>query len=69
MLKLLTQFAGTLLADALYFLYHECGCCGIRRFDVQRRQGTDIITGQPLRDSYGVLCNDCFHDLHMESPE
>lgn len=50
------------LEDAQSLLYPECGCCGRRQWDVQRREGDDNA-GYSLREIYGVLCDDCYHEL------
>jgi hypothetical protein len=53
------------LEEALSLLYPECGCCGRRLWDVQRREGEDL-GGYSMRDVYGVLCDDCYQDLRND---
>jgi len=62
------KIATMVLQDTVSMLYCECGCCGTRRFDVQRRNGKDSFSELSLRDVYGSLCDDCYSIL-KESEE
>lgn len=63
--KLLNKFE-ILSDDIKSLVYVECGCCGRRKWDVQRRVGLDFYLND-LRELYGVLCDECFADLRSDN--
>jgi hypothetical protein len=62
MLDSLEHHIKIFVEECLSLLYPECGCCGRKLWNVQRREGIDNF-GYNLRDLYGVLCDDCYEDL------